>query len=83
MKSIQLPWVNGLLINVQKNAQRINSLLQSILYASGSKEGNFKDGRTQVNAEIVEFAELVGGSKLSLEQSTRYTDIAERNELNN
>lgn len=68
--------------NIQRNASRVTSLLQSILYASGSKEGNFKDGRTQVNADIVEFKELITGHKLTLEESERYTRMAERNELN-
>lgn len=68
---------------IQNNSTAINRLLQSILYASGSKEGNFKDGRTQVNAEIDEFVELVSGHKLTMEESARYTALSENNEINN
>lgn len=73
----------GLAQILQGKASQINSLLGEILYASGGKEGNFKDGNTRVNFDINLFASLLNDKPLSIHQSERLTDLAESMELNN
>ena len=73
----------GLAQILQGKASQINSLLGEILYASGDKEGNFKDGNTRVNFDINLFASLLNDKPLSIHQSERLTDLAESMELNN
>ena len=74
---------DGLAQILQGKASQINSLLGEILYASGDKEGNFKDGNTRVNFDINLFASLLNDKPLSIHQSERLTDLAESMELNN
>lgn len=62
---------------LQENADEINRLVQEILYSSGSKEGNFKDGRTQVNTDLVRFSQIIMGRNLTVSESE---DIAEYEE---
>lgn len=73
----------GLAQILQSKASQINSLLGEILYASGDKEGNFKDGNTRVNFDINLFASLLNDKPLSIHQSERLTELAESMELNN
>lgn len=68
---------------LKEKAEEINSLVTEILYASGSKEGNFKDGRTQVNEDLNRFSAIIMGRPLNLEESKRLTEISERAELEN
>lgn len=67
-------------INLAAHAGEVNSLIQEILYASGSKEGNFRDGRTQVNFSITRFAALCYGRSLTVDESIAITEAAEENE---
>lgn len=68
---------------LKEKAEEINSLVTEILYASGSKEGNFKDGRTQVNEDLNRFSAIIMGRPLNLEESKRLTEISEKAELEN
>ena len=73
----------GLTQILQGKASQINSLLGEILYASGDKEGNCKDGNTRVNFDINLFASLLNDKPLSIHHSDRLTELAESMELNN
>ena len=64
--------------NAQSNPELV-SLLEGILYDSGSKEGNFKDGRTQVNADIGTFKSLLLGRPLTPDESKDLSDTIEIN----
>lgn len=68
---------------LKEKAEEINRLVSEILYASGSKEGNFKDGRTQVNEDLNRFSAIIMGRALNLEESKRLTEISEKAELEN
>lgn len=63
----------GLAKRLEQSAIDINELIESILYDSGKQEGNFKDGRTQVNANITRFAEIVKGHALNVDESIALT----------
>ena len=58
-------------------ADLINELVQSVLYASGSHEGNFRDGRTEVNQHLNQLAEILKGSPLTVEESKALTEDQE------
>lgn len=66
-----------------EKSDRIIDLVTNILYASGSKEGNFKDGRTQANADIAAISSIIMGRALTVDESKQLTDIMESTELNN
>lgn len=66
---------------IRENSVEINTLLQEILYASGSKEGNFKDGRTQINFDIARFSEIITGKVMDVETSKQLTEQMEEMEL--
>lgn len=68
---------------LEENSIEINALLQEILYGSGSKEGNFKDGRTQVNFDLARFSAIVMGRPLTVDESIELTDVSENFEINN
>lgn len=68
---------------LEENSVEINALLQEILYGSGSKEGNFKDGRTQVNFDLARFSAIIMGRSLTVDESMDLTDLAENLEVNN
>ena len=68
---------------LEENSVEINALLQEILYGSGSKEGNFKNGRTQVNFDLARFSAIIMGRSLTVEESMDLTDLAENLEVNN
>lgn len=70
-------------LRLQENAVRIADLTMEILYASGSKEGNFKDGRTQVNADLVEMATILKGRALSIDEAISMTELRDLLEVNN
>lgn len=63
--------------NCENAAKEIIPLLEEILYASGSKEGNFKDGRTQVNFDIVYFQSLLLGRPVTPEENIELVDFME------
>lgn len=62
---------------LQKQSINVAELIEEILYASGARQGNFKDGRTQVNADINRFATIVKGGTLSAEESIQLTEQSE------
>lgn len=68
---------------LEENSDRINNLISEILYGSGSAEGNFKDGRTQVNADLTVFSSIILGRSLNLEESIALTEDGETYEVNN
>ena len=70
-----------LAMRLEEHAAEINELVQEILYASGSKEGNFKDGRTQVNADINRFTQIILGRSLTVDESIIMTEQAEQAEF--
>lgn len=64
--------------NVQSHGEELKDLLNHVLYDSGSREGNFKDGRTQVNADIKRFQELLLGHTLSQQEAMKTQELIER-----
>lgn len=68
---------------LEEHAFEVNDLVQEILYGSGSKEGNFRDGRTQVNFDLARFSAIIMGRSLTVEESKDLTDLAENLEVNN
>lgn len=68
---------------LQENAEEINTLVQEILYGSGGKEGNFKNGRTQVNFDLARFSAIIMGRPLTVDESIDLTELAETMELEN
>lgn len=66
--------------NLASHAGEANTLIQEILYGSGDKEGNFKDGRTLVNFDITRFAAICYGRALTVDESIAITEAAEENE---
>lgn len=63
--------------NCEKHAEEIIPLLEEILYASGSKEGNFKDGRTQVNFDIIRFQSMLLDRATTPEENWELVDVME------
>lgn len=63
--------------NCEKYAAEIIPMLEEILYASGSKEGNFKDGRTQVNFDIIRFQSMLLDRATTPEENWELVDIME------
>ena len=63
--------------NVQAHGEELKDLLNHVLYDSGSREGNFKDGRTQVNADIKKFQELLLGHTLSQQEAMKTQELIE------
>ena len=68
---------------LEENSLEVNTLLQEILYGSGTTEGNFKNGRTQVNFDLARFSAIVMGRSLTVEESMDLTELAETLEVNN
>lgn len=68
---------------LQENADEINHLIQEILYGSGDKEGNFKDGRTRVNEDLVRFSSIIMGRSLTVSESKDITEYEEELEVEN
>lgn len=64
--------------NCEEKAEQIIAKLEEILYASGSKEGNFKDGRTQVNFDIIDFQNMLLGRPTTPEENIELADLMER-----
>ena len=64
--------------NCEDKASEIIQKLEEILYASGSKEGNFKDGRTQVNFDIIEFQNMLLGRVTTAQENIELSDLMER-----
>lgn len=63
--------------NCEKYAAEIIPMLEEILYASGSKEGNFKDGRTQVNFDIIRFQSMLLDRATTPEENLELVDVME------
>lgn len=68
---------------LEANAMRIMELILEILYASGSDEGNFIDGRTRVNADLAEMASLISGRALSLSEMKSLSDLTDASDVIN
>ena len=68
---------------LEANAMRIMDLILEILYASGSEEGNFMDGRTRVNADLAEMASLISGRALSLSEMQSLSDLTDLSDVIN
>lgn len=68
---------DGVARRLQENSTEVANLLANILYGSGDKEGNFKDGRTQVNADIARFAKILYGRELTVMESAYVAEIQE------
>lgn len=68
---------------LEANAMRIVDLVLEILYASGSEEGNFRDGRTRVNADLAEMARLINGRALSLSDMKSLSDLTDLSDVIN
>lgn len=54
---------------LQKQASIVTHLTDEILYGSGTKEGNFRDGRTTVNADLSAIASILKGGPLTPEEA--------------
>lgn len=65
-------------MNCEESANVIIPLLEEILYGSGSTEGNFKDGRTKVNFDIVYFQQLLLNRKPTAEENVMLVDLMEQ-----
>lgn len=68
---------------LEENSNEVQTIVQEILYGSGSKEGNFKDGRTQVNFDLTRFSAIVMGRALTVEESIDLTEEVENMEVDN
>lgn len=64
--------------NIQNNPDLV-ALLESILYDSGSKEYNFSDGRSQVNADLNRFKGMLLGRALTPDEAKDLQDTIEIN----
>ena len=62
---------------LSERASEVNALVAEILYASGSKEGNFKNGRTQVNSDLTRMGDILTGHMLTPEESRALTQETE------
>ncbi len=54
---------------IEGRAERINELVQYVLYASGSREHHFGTGRNQVNIDLVELSGYINGRSLTAEEA--------------
>lgn len=68
---------------LEENSMEANTLVQEILYGSGDREGNFKDGRTQVNFDLARFSAIIMGRPLTVDESKDLAEIAENLEVIN
>ena len=68
---------------LKEHASEVLSIVQEILYASGSKEGNFKDGNTQVNYDITLMSSILTGGNLTQLERKHLAEVAESLEVNN
>lgn len=66
---------------LDNHSVEINTLLQEILYASGGREEIFKDGRTQVNADLARFASILKGHALNIDESISISEQVEYYEV--
>ena len=57
---------------LQQQAAIITQLTDEILYGSGNKEGNFKNGRTQVNEDLSALASILKGGPLTPEEAMKW-----------
>lgn len=68
---------------LQKQAEIITHLTDEILYGSGSKEGNFRDGRTTVNADLSAIASILKGGPLTPEEAMNWGGMQDYMEVVN
>lgn len=68
---------------LQKQADIITHLTDEILYGSGSKEGNFRDGRTTVNADLSAIASILKGGPLTPEEAMNWGGMQDYMEVVN
>lgn len=68
---------------LQKHADIITHLTDEILYGSGSKEGNFRDGRTTVNADLSAIASILKGGPLTPEEAMNWGGMQDYMEVVN
>lgn len=73
--------VHAVAKSLNEHALEVNTIIEEILYGSGTTEGNFKDGRTKVNADLVRFSSIVMGRALDAEESIAITEAVEENEI--
>lgn len=68
---------------MEENAERIISLAQSILYESGGgKKGGINSNRNEIQRDFVEFASILKGSALTLQESAELSSMEENEEDN-
>ena len=68
---------------MEDNAERIISLAQSILYESGGgKTGGLNSNRNEIQRDFVEFASILKGSALTLQESAELSSMEENEEDN-
>lgn len=68
---------------MEENADRIISLAQSILYESGGgKKGGLNSNRNEIQRDFVEFASILKGSALTLQESADLSSMEEEEEDN-
>lgn len=63
------------------NAELVADLVNSILYASGSVEGNFKNGRTRVNENIAQFSAIIKGRPLTIDEAQKMSEYEDQNDI--
>lgn len=61
---------------LQDNADRVNNILQNVLYGSGGR-----DSQIDINFELVSFANILNGGYLSQTDSAMLTEASEYNEI--
>lgn len=68
---------------MEENADRIISLAQSILYESGGgKKGGLNSNRNEIQRDFVEFASILKGSALTLQESADLSSMEDEEEDN-
>lgn len=63
---------------LEQFASEVKPLVEEILYGSGGKEG-----RTQINFDLVRFSSIITGRVLTVDESIDLTELAETMELEN
>ena len=72
--------IDAVMTRLDEHAALVDLLSESVLYDSGTEEGNFTDGRTAVNAKLVWLGEIINGAPLSADELEKLTYAQEGNE---